>query len=147
MKTLAVASGKGGVGKTNISANIAVTLAEYQHSVLLVDADLGLGNVDILLGLKPQSTLKHVVTDDVALKDTIVAGPAGIDVVGAVHTTATGKGADAATPGAGCSVLRTVDQAAYPIAQRPRTGILRAVVRRICIPVLRRRGPLFGNDD
>ena len=81
MKILAVASGKGGVGKTSISANIAITLSEYGHTVLVFDADLGLANVDVLLGLKPQETLKHVVADDVALKKIVLAGPAGIDVI------------------------------------------------------------------
>ena len=81
MKTLAVASGKGGVGKTSVSANLAITLAEYGHTVLVFDADLGLANVDVLLGLKPQATLKHVVLDDVVLKKIVMAGPAGIDVV------------------------------------------------------------------
>ena len=81
IKTLAIASGKGGVGKTNISAGIAITLADYGHSVLVVDADLALANLDVLLSLKPQSTLKHVVRDGVDIKDTIVSGPSGIDVV------------------------------------------------------------------
>lgn len=81
MKILAVASGKGGVGKTSISANLAITLAEYGHTVLVFDADLGLANVDILLGLKPKATLKHVVAGEVALRRIVIAGPAGIDVI------------------------------------------------------------------
>lgn len=81
MKTLAVASGKGGVGKTSISVNLAITLAEYGHTVLVFDADLGLANVDVLLSLKPQATLKHAVTDEVALKKIVMPGPAGIDVI------------------------------------------------------------------
>ncbi|MCH8979887.1 MAG: MinD/ParA family protein [Armatimonadetes bacterium] len=81
MKILAVASGKGGVGKTTISANLAITLAEYGHTVLVFDADLGLANVDVLLNLKPQATLKHVVADELALKKVVLAGPAGIDII------------------------------------------------------------------
>lgn len=81
ISTIAVASGKGGVGKTNISAGIAITLADYGHSVLVFDADLGLANLDVLLSLKPQSTLKHVIRDGLAIKEAIVSGPSGIDVV------------------------------------------------------------------
>lgn len=81
IKTIAVASGKGGVGKTNLSAGIGITLADYGHSVLVFDADLGLANLDVLLSLKPQSTIKHVVRDGIDLKETILSGPSGIDVI------------------------------------------------------------------
>ena len=81
VRTLAVASGKGGVGKTNLSVNLAVSLAEFGQQVLLLDADLGLGNVDVLLGLKPEKNLSHVLSGECGLDDIVVTGPKGIRVV------------------------------------------------------------------
>ncbi|HHJ12725.1 MAG TPA: MinD/ParA family protein, partial [Chromatiales bacterium] len=60
VRVIAVASGKGGVGKTNVSVNLSVRMAQQGKRVLLMDADLGLANVDLMLGLKPQFNLSHV---------------------------------------------------------------------------------------
>lgn len=79
--TIAVASGKGGVGKTNVVANLAVALQRHGRRVVVVDADLGLANVDTLLGLNPRATLRHVLRGECAIQDTVVEGPAGIRVV------------------------------------------------------------------
>ncbi len=79
--TLAVASGKGGVGKTNVAANLAVTLAHDGHRVAVLDADFGLGNVDVLLGLTPSLHLGHVLSGRCALEDVFIEGPAGIRVL------------------------------------------------------------------
>lgn len=81
MRTIAVASGKGGVGKTNIAANLAIALAQSEHKVLLFDADLGLSNLDVLLALNPQATLKQVVCEGLGIADAVVPGPEEIDVV------------------------------------------------------------------
>ncbi|OOC11356.1 MULTISPECIES: MinD/ParA family protein [Thioalkalivibrio] len=82
LKVVAVASGKGGVGKTNVSVNLSVGLARLGREVMLFDADLGLANVDVLLGLRPQRTLHDLVTGDVEdLEDVIIEGPEGIRVV------------------------------------------------------------------
>lgn len=81
VQVIAVTSGKGGVGKTNVAANIAVALGAGNRNVLLLDADLGLANVDVLLGLQPRFNLSHFIGGDVDLSSTILRGPNGIRVV------------------------------------------------------------------
>jgi flagellar biosynthesis protein FlhG len=81
VKVLTVTGGKGGVGKTNIAANLAITLAQFGRRVMLLDADLGLANVDVLLGLQPRYTLADVLRGERALADIIVTGPGGVRVV------------------------------------------------------------------
>ncbi len=81
VRVVAVASGKGGVGKTNISVNLAVALAEMGRRVMLLDADLGLANIDVLLGLQPRFTLSDVLEGRCTLQDTFLEGPLGITVV------------------------------------------------------------------
>ena len=78
---LAVASGKGGVGKTNVAVNLAVSLAQLNRSVALLDADFGLGNVDVLLGLAPEYHLGHVLSGEKTLNDIILEGPHGVQLV------------------------------------------------------------------
>lgn len=81
VKVIAVTGGKGGVGKTNVAANIAVALGQRRRNVMLLDADVSLANVDVLLGLQPRFNLSHVVSGDVDLVSTIMRGPAGIRIV------------------------------------------------------------------
>lgn len=78
---ITVTSGKGGVGKTNVVVNLAVGLARTGKRVLVLDADLGLGNIDVLLGLVPRYTLEHVLCGSHHLSDIIIQGPAGIQVL------------------------------------------------------------------
>ena len=80
-KVIAVTSGKGGVGKTNVAVNLAVSLASKQQRVMLFDADLGLANVDVLLGLQPRFNLAHVINGEADLDCTIIDGPAGLRIV------------------------------------------------------------------
>lgn len=80
-RVITVTSGKGGVGKTNVVANLAVGLARVGKRVLVLDADLGLGNIDVLLGLVPRYTLEHVLCGSCHLSDIIIQGPAGIQVL------------------------------------------------------------------
>src|SRR3990170_4459860 len=81
VRTIAVTSGKGGVGKTNIAANLAMIFRRYKKRVLLIDLDLGLANVDILLGLRPEYTLQDVIEGRKQMKDIIMQGPDGIKFV------------------------------------------------------------------
>ncbi len=81
VKVIAVSAGKGGVGKSNVSINLAVALAQLQKNVLLLDADLALANVDIMLGLHIKFNLSHVVQGLCNLSDIILEGPSGIRVV------------------------------------------------------------------
>jgi flagellar biosynthesis protein FlhG len=78
---IAVTSGKGGVGKTNVVVNLAVSLARRGTRVLVLDADLGLGNLDVLLGLIPQFTLEHVLSGEKRLSEIAVRGPEGIRIL------------------------------------------------------------------
>lgn len=81
VRTIAVTSGKGGVGKTNIATNLAMIFRKYKKRVLLVDLDLGLANIDILLGIHAEYTLHDVITGGKEVKDIIHHGPDGIMIV------------------------------------------------------------------
>lgn len=81
VRVIAVASGKGGVGKTNVSVNLAAALAVEGRKVLLMDADLGLANVDILLGLHPRYDLRHVISGERTLAEIVIDGPLGIRII------------------------------------------------------------------
>lgn len=70
-----VTSGKGGVGKTNLSVNLALCLAQLGKRVVLIDADLGLANVDVLLGLTPQKNLFHLFHEGASLQDILLPRP------------------------------------------------------------------------
>lgn len=81
VRVLAVTSGKGGVGKSNISVNLAIALANQRKSVLVMDADLGMANIDVLLGLRPRFDLYHVISGQKSLDEVIVEGPGGIGII------------------------------------------------------------------
>ncbi len=81
VRVIAVASGKGGVGKTNVSVNLAVALAGGGKDVMLLDADLAMANVDVLLGLQPNGNLAHVIDGERNLEEIIVEGPGGLMIV------------------------------------------------------------------
>ena len=78
---VAVSSGKGGVGKTSLTVNFAVALAMAGKKVLVCDGDLGLANVDITLGLKPQYDLHHVLSGEKTLEQIVIKGPEGLGVI------------------------------------------------------------------
>ncbi|MGX2041271.1 MinD/ParA family protein [Methylocaldum sp. MU1018] len=81
VRVLAVSSGKGGVGKTNVAVNLGVSLSELGRQVVLLDADLGLANVDVLLGLQPKYNLSHVLSGERSLDEILVEGPSGLKIV------------------------------------------------------------------
>ncbi|ADK85683.1 Cobyrinic acid ac-diamide synthase [Desulfarculus baarsii DSM 2075] len=81
LRTMAITSGKGGVGKTNITVNLALCLARLGRKVLIIDADLGLANVDIVLGLNPQYTIRDVIHGDKTLDEVILEGPGGVQIL------------------------------------------------------------------
>ncbi len=87
VKVIAVSGGKGGVGKTNVSLNTAVSLAKLGKRVLVLDADLGLANVDVMLGLRVQRNLSHVLSGECELDDIIIKGPAGMNIIPATSGT------------------------------------------------------------
>jgi flagellar biosynthesis protein FlhG len=81
VKVIAVTSGKGGVGKTNLSVNLSLALSQLGKEVMLMDADLGLANVDVLLGLNPKYNLLHVINGERTLDEILVDGPNGVKII------------------------------------------------------------------
>jgi flagellar biosynthesis protein FlhG len=80
-RVIAISSGKGGVGKTNIVANLGISLSRLGKKVMIFDADLGLGNLDILLGLTPKYNFSHVALGEKTLSEIIVEGPCNIKIL------------------------------------------------------------------
>ena len=80
-RVIAVTSGKGGVGKTNTVLNLGLALSRMQRRVLLLDADMGLANLDVLLGLTPRYTLEHVLAGQKDISDVVLQGPLGLRIL------------------------------------------------------------------
>ncbi len=80
-RVVAVSSGKGGVGKTNLVVNLALTLARWDYRVVIIDADLGMANVDVLVNAFPRHTLEDVLEGDMDVRDIILEGPANVKIV------------------------------------------------------------------
>ena len=80
-RVLAVTSGKGGVGKTNISANLGICLAASNKKVLLVDADFSLGNLDVLLNINSKYNISHLLSGKRTIEEVIHTGPEGVEII------------------------------------------------------------------
>ncbi len=80
-RVISIAGGKGGVGKSNVSVNLGISLAKQNQKVMLLDADMGLANLDVLLGLKSELNLFHVLQGKCDLEDIIIAGPHNLKIV------------------------------------------------------------------
>jgi len=108
---IAVAGGKGGVGKTTVAVNLGMTLAMNGHDVMLLDADMGLANVDVLLGLAPSRHLGHLLDGSATLEELILDAPHGLKVIpggsGARRLAQLGNGEHAA-------VIRAFDELPVP---------------------------------
>ncbi|HUH38338.1 MAG TPA: P-loop NTPase, partial [Spongiibacteraceae bacterium] len=80
-RVIAITSGKGGVGKSSIAVNLAISLAKTGSRVCMLDADTGLANVNILLGLTPEYSLEHVLFGAKAIEDVFIEAPYGVQVI------------------------------------------------------------------
>jgi len=112
VQVIAVTSGKGGVGKSNITVNLAVSLAQQGQNVLLMDADLGLANIDVLLGLSPGYNLSHVINGECSLEDTIIEGPEGIKIIPASSGT---RSMSDLSPAENAGIIRAFSELTTPI--------------------------------
>lgn len=81
IRVFSVSSGKGGVGKSNVVINLAIAMTKLGKRVLILDADLGLANVDVLLGLNPQYNISHVLKGQKRIDDILVEGPSGVTIM------------------------------------------------------------------
>ncbi|HEY8910322.1 MAG TPA: MinD/ParA family protein [Desulfosporosinus sp.] len=81
MRVIAVTSGKGGVGKTNLTVNLALALAEYGQRIIILDGDLGLANVDIAFGLTARYTIEHLLSGEKTIEEILLTGPKGIGII------------------------------------------------------------------
>ena len=80
-RVIAITSGKGGVGKTNIVANLGFALSQLGKKVLILDADFGLGNLDVLLGVAPKYNISHVIRGDKTIEEILEEGPGKIKIL------------------------------------------------------------------
>ncbi|MBN1613649.1 MAG: MinD/ParA family protein [Deltaproteobacteria bacterium] len=81
IRVIAITSGKGGVGKTNITANLGYFLSKMKKRIMIIDADMGLANIDLILGLTPKYNLYHVLKGERTIADTLMVGPGGIKIL------------------------------------------------------------------
>ena len=81
VQVIAVTGGKGGVGKSNVSVNLGIALSQMGRRVVLLDADLGLANIDVLLGITASRNLSDVLAGECDLRDVLVNGPGGVKIV------------------------------------------------------------------
>lgn len=80
-RIIAVTSGKGGVGKTNFTINLAISLNNLGYKIIVLDSDIGFANIDVILGIIPKYTLAHVINGEKDILDIITEGPSGIKII------------------------------------------------------------------
>jgi flagellar biosynthesis protein FlhG len=81
VRVISITSGKGGVGKTNITVNLAYLLSKMNKKTLILDADMGLANIDVILGLTPKVNLFHVLNGEKSMKEAMIQGPGGVMIL------------------------------------------------------------------
>ncbi|HWQ89465.1 MAG TPA: MinD/ParA family protein [Desulfitobacteriaceae bacterium] len=81
LRVISVTSGKGGVGKTNFTVNLALALIELDYRVIILDGDFGLANVDIAFGLTPRFTMEHLIAGEKTIEEILLTGPKGIGIL------------------------------------------------------------------
>jgi len=113
VKVVAITGGKGGVGKTLTAVNLGAALAGLGRSTMLLDADFGLANVDVLLGMKARQNLEHVMSGQCALEDVILTSTSGLRVVpatsGSVNMATLSRAQHAGLIGAFSQLLEPLD--------------------------------------
>ncbi|WP_172443115.1 MinD/ParA family protein [Vibrio tapetis] len=102
-KVISVTGGKGGVGKTNVTLGLAISMARAGKKVVVLDADLGLANVDVMLGIRPKRNLSHVLAGECDLQDAMVEGPHGVKIIPA---TSGSKGMTELSPAQHAGLIR-----------------------------------------
>ena len=112
VQVIAVSSGKGGVGKTNVSVNLSLAMVEAGQRVLLMDADLGLANVDLLLGLRSEYNLSHVISGERSLEEVVVDGPEGLKIIPAASGM---QMMSELSPGEHAGVIRSFSDLSMPL--------------------------------
>jgi flagellar biosynthesis protein FlhG len=80
-KVISISSGKGGVGKTNVTANLGLAFAQLGRQVLILDADLGLANIDVLLGITSRYSIEHLFSREKRFSEILVKGPGGMSIM------------------------------------------------------------------
>lgn len=85
VKTIAVTSGKRGVGKTNVTANLAIAMNRLGRKVMIMDSDFGLSTIEVLLHLSPRFDIQHLLNNELSPKDILVEDPKGISILSAGH--------------------------------------------------------------
>ncbi len=102
-KVISVTGGKGGVGKTNVTLGLAISMARSGKKVVVLDADLGLANVDVMLGIRPKRNLSHVLAGECDLQEAMVEGPHGVKIIPA---TSGSKGMTELSPAQHAGLIR-----------------------------------------
>lgn len=131
-RVIAVTSGKGGVGKTNFSSNMALALAESGKRVIAVDADLGLANLHVILGINPQYSLEHVMRGERTLQEALTIAAPGLYVIGGASGMAELADLDSIRRENFIKSLHTLDNLADTVLIDTGAGLSRNVLSFLC---------------